>query len=74
MACSTRARVASLTLGLPLRTRDTVPRPTPACAATSAIVGMALPPKHGHPEAWNRFHGLGSKVSPGGRSVNDDLA
>src|SRR5918994_1312714 len=38
MAASTRARVRSLTRGLSLSTRDTVPAPTPACAATSAMV------------------------------------
>src|ERR671910_3640358 len=38
MAASTRARVGSLTRGLSLSTRDTVPAPTPACAATSAMV------------------------------------
>ena len=31
-------RVLSLTFGLPLSTRETVPIPTPACLATSAIV------------------------------------
>ena len=35
----------SLTFGLPLSTRETVPSPTPACAATSAIVGIELPPE-----------------------------
>src|SRR5688572_19494504 len=43
MAASTRARVESLTRGLSLRTRETVPAPTPACAATSAIVTTGLP-------------------------------
>lgn len=38
-AASTAARVASLTRGEPLITRETVPRPTPARAATSSRVG-----------------------------------
>src|SRR5437868_12426505 len=44
MAARTRARVGSLTLGLLFRTRETVPSPTPACAATSLIVAIAPPP------------------------------
>src|SRR5262245_1840823 len=39
MACSTAALAVGLTCGEPLTTRDTVPRPTPACAATSSSVG-----------------------------------
>src|SRR5690606_39756330 len=42
MAASTASRALALTLGEPLITRDTVPRPTPARAATSSSVG--LPP------------------------------
>src|SRR5712691_12799068 len=37
MTSTTRRRVCSLTLGLPFRTRDTVPTLTPAVAATSAM-------------------------------------
>ena len=43
-AASTAARVASLTRGEPLITRETVPRPTPARAATSSRVGRPPPP------------------------------
>src|SRR5690606_24002665 len=39
IARSTAARAAGLTCGDPLTTRDTVPRPTPARAATSSRVG-----------------------------------
>src|SRR5690606_40864028 len=39
IARSTAARAAGLTCGEPLTTRDTVPRPTPARAATSSRVG-----------------------------------
>jgi DNA-binding SARP family transcriptional activator/tetratricopeptide (TPR) repeat protein len=39
IACSTALRAAGLTSRPPLRTRDTVPRDTPAAAATSIIVG-----------------------------------
>src|SRR5215207_9704938 len=52
MAASTRARVRSLTRGLSLSTRDTVPAPTPACAATSAMV-TTTPLFRVSP--WNRF-------------------
>src|ERR687897_283082 len=52
MAASTRARVRSLTRGLSLSTRDTVPAPTPACAATSAMV-TTTPLFRASP--WNRF-------------------
>src|ERR671910_225976 len=52
MAASTRARVGSLTRGLSLSTRDTVPAPTPACAATSAMV-TTTPLSRASP--WNRF-------------------
>src|SRR5918998_3231349 len=38
IASSTRRRVSSLTDGDPFRTRDTVPTPTPASAATRAMV------------------------------------
>ena len=55
MASRTRARVPSLTFGLPLSTRDTVPNPTPACAATSAIVGIELPPEAFDLRPWKRF-------------------
>src|ERR671916_2039543 len=51
MASSTRRRVSSLTDGEPFRTRETVPTPTPASAATRAIVvplTLSLPP-------WKRF-------------------
>src|ERR1700744_5043646 len=37
MASSTRGRGAARTCGLPLRTRETVPTPTPARIATSAM-------------------------------------
>ena len=47
MAASTRARVASLTRGLRLRTRETVLTPTPARAATSLIVAMLPPERYG---------------------------
>src|SRR5262245_33529235 len=39
MACWTAAFASGLTCGEPLTTRDTVPRPTPARAATSSSVG-----------------------------------
>jgi hypothetical protein len=39
MACSIRRRVAWLTFGALLSTRDTVTVETPACLATSLIVG-----------------------------------
>src|SRR5258706_8878321 len=39
MARSTASRAPSLTWGDPLTTRDAVPRPTPARAATSSRVG-----------------------------------
>src|SRR4051794_2327738 len=39
MVPRTRARVAPLTSGLSLRTRETVPIPTPASRATSKMVG-----------------------------------
>ena len=55
MASRTRARVPSLTLGLPLSTRETVPSPTPAWAATSAIVGIELPPESFDLRPWKRF-------------------
>src|ERR1044072_3011356 len=45
MASSTRRRVSSLTDGEPFNTRDTVPTPTPASAATAAIV-LLLTPTH----------------------------
>src|SRR4051794_39631322 len=40
MARCTRASASSLTDGLPLRTRETVPTPTPARRATSRMVGV----------------------------------
>src|SRR5689334_9830976 len=54
----TRRRVASLTDAEPLRTRDTVPTPTPASCATLAIVVTpsvlllveAVPSNHGEQE------------------------
>src|SRR5918997_1906784 len=42
MASSTRRRVSSLTDGEPFRTRDTVPTPTPASAATLAMVSPLI--------------------------------
>src|SRR5690606_29015936 len=42
MACSTALRAFSLTFGDPLITRETVPRPTPARAATASSVGRAV--------------------------------
>src|SRR5215217_6479757 len=39
MAFSTTARASGLTCGDPFTTRETVPRPTPACAATWSSVG-----------------------------------
>ena len=41
-ACSTFARVAGLTFALPLSARDTVACDTPAAAATSLIVALAM--------------------------------
>src|SRR5260370_36539789 len=41
MTSRTWRRVDSLTFRRPLTTRETVPMPTPAAAATSAIVGRA---------------------------------
>src|SRR5215216_5421582 len=63
MAASTRARVGSLTRGLSLSTRDTVPAPTPACAATSAMV-TTTPLSRASP--WNRFQisWAGTYVAP----------
>ncbi|GGO88817.1 hypothetical protein GCM10012280_30500 [Wenjunlia tyrosinilytica] len=40
MASCTAALACSLTLGDPLMTRETVPRPTPARTATSSSVGL----------------------------------
>src|SRR5579875_17450 len=58
MASSTRLRVLSRTCGLPLRTRETVPTPTPARAATSAmrtlLVLAITSPRAALP--WMRFH------------------
>ena len=42
ITCVTRLRVAWLTSGLPLSTRDTVPKPTPAFLATSRIVAGVI--------------------------------
>src|SRR4051812_16240075 len=41
MARSTASRASGLTFGDPLTTRETVPRPTPARAATASRVGRA---------------------------------
>src|SRR4051812_43626815 len=41
MARSTASRDSGLTFGEPLITRETVPRPTPARAATASSVGRA---------------------------------
>src|SRR5690606_14728777 len=50
MAASTAARVSSATLGEPLMTRETVPRPTPAWRATVSRVGRpALRPRFALP-------------------------
>ncbi|GGV73579.1 hypothetical protein GCM10010512_46260 [Streptomyces thermoviolaceus subsp. thermoviolaceus] len=43
MARSTAARERALTFGEPLITRETVPRPTPARAATAFSVGRRVP-------------------------------
>src|ERR1044072_6829869 len=44
MARCTASRAFSLTLGEPLMTLDTVPRPTPARAATASRVGRFMTP------------------------------
>src|SRR3972149_7866159 len=45
-ASKTRCRVRGLARGSPLRTRETVPAPTPASSATSFTVGLPrLPPE-----------------------------
>src|SRR5699024_12115570 len=44
IAACTRSCVTSDTTEGRLRTLDTVPRETPACRATSSIVGVAPPP------------------------------
>src|SRR5436190_23054522 len=59
MARCTAARACGLTCGEPLTTRDTVPRPTPARAATWSSVG-------GLPDWFIRF-------LPGKAVVPDDL-
>src|SRR4029453_5397789 len=64
MAASTRARVPALTRGLSLSTRETVPAPTPARAATSAIVTTVPLPSHRRwsvEPVWNRFHSVCQK-------------
>src|SRR4051794_6285083 len=52
MAARTLDRVGALTWGLLLSTRDTVPAPTPALLATSAIVTIAPRSR----PSWKRFH------------------
>src|SRR4051794_20810791 len=54
MASRTRRRVRSLTAGDPLSTLDTVPTPTPASVATSAMVARLIPSSL--PASWKRFH------------------
>ena len=54
MASRTRRRVRSLTAGDPLRTRETVPTPTPASAATSAMVAPRISLLLN--ASWKRFH------------------
>ena len=62
----------SLTLGLPLSTRETVPSPTPACAATSAIVGIELPPELLDRRSVEALPRVGFERKPERvRSVND---
>src|SRR5919109_370675 len=58
MASSPRLRVAALTAGEPLSTRETVPTPTPASSATRAMVVPLIP----HSAPGNGISGSGSIV------------
>src|SRR3954465_3443709 len=60
MESSPRRRVASLTAGEPLSTRDTVPTPTPACCATFAIVAPLISPGPLVPHPHAEVRGTGS--------------
>src|SRR5262249_31448428 len=74
IACSTRARMASLTDLWPLSTREAVPSETPAACATSRIVGRTISDGTGHlaegSEVMETFHQL--LVSCGAREISKD--